>query len=69
LLGIPLAEPISRSFQLIGEAASGGALFLTGLILSAQRIELGRNVLSGTLLKNAVHPLFAVGLILALPID
>ena len=54
---------------MIGQAAGGGALFLTGLILSAQRIELGPNVLSGTLLKNVVHPLLAVGLILVLPID
>ena len=69
LLGIPLPEEVSRSFQLIGQAAGGVALFLTGLILSAQRIELGPNVLSGTLLKNVVHPLLAVGLILALPID
>ena len=30
---------------------------------------MGCNVLSGTLLKNVVHPLLAVGLILALPID
>ena len=33
------------------------------------RIELGANVLSGALLKNVVHPLLAVGLILALPMD
>jgi malonate transporter len=69
LLGIPLAESVGRSFQLIGQAAGGVALFLTGLILSAQRIELDANVLSGTLLKNVVHPLLAVGLILALPMD
>jgi malonate transporter and related proteins len=69
LFGIPLAEAVSRSFQLIGEAAGGVALFLTGLILSAQRIELGPNVLSGALLKNVLHPLFAVGLVLALPMD
>ena len=69
LLGIALPEAVSRSFQLIGQAAGGVALFLTGLILSAQRIQLGSNVLSGTLLKNVVHPLLAVGLILALPID
>ena len=69
LLRIPLADIVSRSFQLIGQSAAGVALFLTGLILSAQRIELGANVLSGALLKNVVHPLLAVGLILALPMD
>jgi malonate transporter and related proteins len=69
LLGIPLAEALRSSFVLIGQAAGGGALFLTGLILSAQRIELSLNALSGALLKNVVHPLLAVGLILALPMD
>ena len=69
LLGIPLPEAASRSFQLIGQAAGGVALFLTGLILSAQQIELDSNVLSGTFLKNMVQPLLVVGLILALPMD
>ncbi|WP_193165308.1 AEC family transporter [Microbulbifer hainanensis] len=69
LLGIPLAEPVKDSFQLIGQAAGGVALFLTGLILSAQTIELSANVLSGTVLKNVVHPLLVFGLILALPIE
>jgi malonate transporter len=69
LLGIPLPAAASRSFQLIGQAAGGVALFLTGLILSAQPIELGPNVLSGALLKNFVHPALAIGLILTLPMD
>jgi malonate transporter and related proteins len=69
LLGVPLAEAVSRSFQSIGEAAGGVALFVTGLILSAQRIELGPSVLSGALLKNVLHPLSVFGLILALPMD
>jgi malonate transporter len=69
LVGIPLPEAASRSFQLIGQAAGGVALFLTGLILSAQRIELDSNVLSGTFLKNMAQPLLVVGLIFALPMD
>ena len=69
LLGIPLPTAVSSSLHLIGQAAGGVALFLTGLILSSQRIELDRNVVSGVLLKNVVHPLFALGLMLALPID
>jgi malonate transporter and related proteins len=69
LLGIPLSEAVIRSFQLIGQAAGGVALFLTGLILSAQSIESSPNVWSGTFLKNVVHPLLVVGLILALRMD
>jgi malonate transporter len=69
MLGIPLAEAVNRSLHLIGQAAGGVALFLTGLILSTQRIRLGPNVLSGTLLKNIVHPVVVIGLVLLLPID
>jgi malonate transporter and related proteins len=69
LLGIPLSDALRDSFQLIGESAGGVGLFLTGLILSAQRIEFSPNMLSGTFLKNVVHPLLAAGLILALPMD
>jgi malonate transporter len=69
LLGIPIPEAVDRSLQLIGAAAGGVALFVTGLILSAQKIESGPNVRSGTLLKNVVHPLLVVGLILALPVN
>jgi malonate transporter len=69
LVGIPLPGALHRSFELIGESAGGVGLFLTGLILSAQRIELSTNMLSGTFLKNIVHPLLAAGLILMLPMD
>jgi malonate transporter len=69
LLGISLPTAVGSSLHLIGQAAGGVALFLTGLILSSQRIELDRNVVSGALLKNVVQPLFALGLMLALPID
>jgi len=69
LVGITLPQALRRSFQLIGESAGGVGFFLTGLILSAQRIELSTNMLSGTFLKNIVHPLLAAGLILILPMD
>jgi hypothetical protein len=52
--------------QLIGQSAGRVALFLTGLILSSQRVELSLNVSGGKLVKNIVHPLLAVGLILVL---
>ena len=69
LLGIPLPQAAVRSLQLIGQAAGGVALFLTGLILSAQRISLNSNVWSAALLRNVVHPLLALGVLLILPMD
>ncbi|GGJ04893.1 AEC family transporter [Neoroseomonas lacus] len=69
LLGIELPDAAERSFALIGQTAGGVALFLTGLILSAQRTALGTNVWSGALLKNVAHPVLAMVLLAALPLD
>jgi malonate transporter len=69
LLGIPLLDPVSRSFELIGHTAGGVGLFLTGLILSSQPFETGGNMTEGMFVKNLVHPLLAFALILVLPID
>jgi malonate transporter and related proteins len=62
LCGIPLASPIVHSLQLIDQAAGGAALFVTGVILSAQSVLFTRNVISGAILKNVVHPLIGYAL-------
>jgi malonate transporter len=62
LTDIGLPEPLIKSLSLMGEVAGGAALFLTGLILSAQKVRLGASVASQTLLANVVHPLIAAGL-------
>jgi malonate transporter and related proteins len=61
--------PIVHSLQLIGQAAGGAALFVTGVILSAQSVLFSRNVISGAILKNVVHPLIGYALILVLPMS
>jgi len=60
--GIGLPELATRSLVLIGQVAGGTALFLTGLILSAQKLRLGRSAGIQTLTANVVHPLLAAGL-------
>jgi predicted permease len=67
LLGVSLPPLLGSSLDLIGRAAGGVALFLTGLILSAQPFKLNANVVSGTLLKNIVHPLLAIGIVMLVP--
>jgi malonate transporter and related proteins len=42
---------------------------VTGVILSAQRVLLSRNVISGAILKNVVHPLIGYALIAVLPMS
>src|ERR1700683_2395567 len=64
LVAIRLPDYVSHAFQLIGQASGGVALFLTGLILSSQRLVLSRNVISSTLLKNVAQPFLALGMVM-----
>jgi predicted permease len=68
-LGIPLPQAVTDALMLIGQATGGVALFLTGLILSSQRLLLNSNVVSGVLLKNVALPLVVAGLALLLPMS
>jgi len=69
LSGVTLPSLLGASLTLIGVGAGGVALFLTGLILSSQPFKLNRNVASGTLLKNIIHPLLAAALVAALSVS
>jgi malonate transporter and related proteins len=66
LAGIRLPDFVGHAFQLIGQASGGVALFLTGLILSSQRLLVSRNVIISTILKNIAQPLVCLGLIVSL---
>jgi malonate transporter len=50
----------------MGAATAGGALFLTGLIVSAQRFSLNASVLLCGLAKNAIQPAICLAIALAL---
>jgi malonate transporter len=69
LCDVEVPHLLDASLTLIGGGAGGVALFLTGLILSAQPFELNRNVAAGTVLKNVVHPLLAAALVVALAVS
>jgi malonate transporter and related proteins len=62
LAGYHLPKVVAASFELIGSATSGVAVFAVGLVLAAHRVSLSRAVLVGTLgritLQSAV--LFAL---------
>jgi malonate transporter len=59
LLGIPLPHLAQVSLTEIGSVTAGLALFLTGLVLSAQTIEISGNALASTLLTVVVRPALA----------
>lgn len=68
-LSFTLPDLAARMLLLIGQSTAGIALFLTGLILSAQPFRMDRNAVFGVLLKNLFQPalMFVIVRILAIP--
>ena len=66
LAGFPMPDLAVTTLRQIGGVAAGVALFLTGLILSAQVIRLNANVVLGTVIKTVVQPLLGLLVIWAL---
>ena len=69
LLSIHLPDIAVPMLNLIGQCTAGVALFLTGLILSAQPFRLGSNAITGVILKNIVQVALMYGFVrlLAVP--
>jgi malonate transporter and related proteins len=66
LCGISLPPLINSTLALVGQGASGTALFLTGLVLSAQPVRLTTNVGITATIKNILQPLLTA--VLAMPL-
>lgn len=58
LLRFPLPDVATSSLTLIGNATSGVALFALGLVLSGQKLRIGRAALLNVGFKVAVQPVF-----------
>ena len=61
LAGLNLPSFMDRSLAVMGSAGDGSALVLTGLVVSAQKFEIGGNIVIAVLLKNALQPAMALG--------
>ena len=59
--GLNLPIFASRSLAVIGSAADGAALVLTGLVVSAQVFQIRASTLVAVFLKNAVQPALVLG--------
>lgn len=59
---LTLPSFIHRSLAVMGSAADGSALVLTGLVVSAQKFEIRGSTLITVLLKNALQPAIALGI-------
>jgi malonate transporter len=66
LSGLQLPALVATGFGPLTGATAGIGLFLTGLMLSAQPIHIGGNVVFGMLVKNIAQPLLVYGLATAL---
>jgi predicted permease len=69
--GLNLPSFMDRSLAVMGSAADGSALVLTGLVVSAQKFEIGGNTLITVFLKNALQPALALGIamLIRLPVE
>lgn len=68
LAGLELGSLAKTSLMLIGGAAPGVALFLTGLILSSQPFRLNWKVVAATGLADVGRPVLTAAVVFALPI-
>ncbi len=64
----PLGAVAEACLVLIGHAAAGVALFLTGLILSAQPFRLDWKVVGATGMADIVRPLLTAAIVFAVPV-
>lgn len=56
LIQLHLPDFVNRSLTVMGNATAGAALFLTGLIVSAQRFRLDGRVIAAIMAKNLLQP-------------
>ncbi|WP_315767001.1 MULTISPECIES: AEC family transporter [unclassified Bradyrhizobium] len=68
LSDVSLDAVAHASLELIGNAAAGVALFLTGAILSAQSFRLDWKIVAATAASDVVRPLLAIAVVHVIPI-
>jgi malonate transporter and related proteins len=66
--GVHAPSLLELSFNLIGQAAAGVALFTLGLLLYGQRLRIDRDIALNALLKNVGQPAAMFGLVVLLGI-
>jgi malonate transporter len=68
LCDLPTGSVVDACFGLIGQAAPGVALFLTGLVLSSQAFKLDWKIVHATVMADIVRPLLTAAVVFALPV-
>ncbi|EOI3464452.1 AEC family transporter [Cronobacter dublinensis] len=65
-IGIKMPELVLAAIKPLGLAATAAALFLTGVILSARKLNINSVVITATIAKLLIQPFIAWGIVLAL---
>lgn len=65
-IGIKMPEMVLLAIKPLGLAATAGALFLTGLILSARKLKINTQVTLSCVTKLLIQPFIAWGIVLIL---
>jgi len=65
-IGIHMPEIVLAAIKPLGLAATAAALFLTGVILSARKLQINTCVVLSSITKLLIQPFIAWGLVLAL---
>lgn len=65
-IGVRMPEMVLAAIKPLGLAATAAALFLTGVILSARRLQINASVLLASITKLLIQPFIAWGIVLAL---
>ncbi len=68
LCDLQAGDVVGASLNLIGQAAPGVALFLTGLILSSQSFRLDWRIVRATAVGDILRPLLATVIVFSLPV-
>lgn len=68
LCGLEPIPVLHACLLLIGQAAPGAALFLTGLILSSQAFKFDWRIVRATAMADVIRPLLATAVVFTLPV-
>lgn len=63
-IGIKMPELVLSAIKPLGLSATAAALFLTGVILSARKLQINTMVITSTIAKLLIQPAIAWGIVL-----
>lgn len=69
VLNLQLPSLAIASLKMVSTTTSGIALFTLGLIISAEKIDFSRFMISNIFFKNLIHPLIMWGIVVVLGIE